>query len=176
MQIAIGSVFQVVGPRFFPDGRAAQYGNAESAENEPIVDGISAVNSPLNQNINPLHNPVSISVNLNFGFELTHITSLYHPIVQASDGHKRYRVRLEAGPMSADRDFVLEFSPKLKGGPGSAYLSEKLGDYEYGYLLLVPPADRESHWSRQRTARELSFVIDTSGSMAERLLHRPRPR
>ncbi len=104
---------------------------------------------------------VRLSVDLDVGFELERVASASH-LVRIGQAGNRYRVDL-SGQAPADRDFVLEWSPRLGQVPQAALFTEDAGsDEHYAYLLVVPPAQQAS----QRLNREVIFVLDTSGSMS----------
>jgi len=63
----------------------------------------------------------------------------------------------------ADRDFVLEYQPEKSLSPRGALFSEEKSGNNYMLLMLMPPATQSTE---KQMAREVIFVIDTSGSMA----------
>lgn len=108
------------------------------------------------------HNPVSLTVRLQPGFELGEVVSPYHPISQHRDGAVT-QVRLSQGSVPSDRDFVLQWRPQAGRGLQSAFFTQDSDSGRYGLLMLMPPqADFAAMHDR---AREVIFIIDTSGSM-----------
>jgi Ca-activated chloride channel family protein len=108
-------------------------------------------------------NPVTIVATVDAGFPLASLSSAYHAIdVEESAGH-RYRVTLRDGPVPADRDFVLHWSPEVGAAPGAAVFVQPGGDRQYALVMLVPGAPVAN---APRTPREVTLIIDTSGSMA----------
>ena len=77
------------------------------------------------------------------------------------DGNRRATLTWEADNVIPDRDFTLLFSEE-KGPVGIDFLSFKEGDE--GYFLLVISPDSELQ-AEELAAKEITFVIDTSGSM-----------
>ncbi|TMN70980.1 marine proteobacterial sortase target protein [Pseudoalteromonas sp. S1727] len=105
----------------------------------------------------------SLTINIDVGLELVDIQSKYHKVAIENPAFGRYRVALnESNAMN--RDFLLEFKPLQKEQAQAAFFTEQLDNGErYGLLMLLPPDD---HFTQtQRLARELIFVVDTSGSM-----------
>ena len=109
-------------------------------------------------------NPVRITVNLDAGMALNRITSSYHPVKWVETRPHHYRVTLAKGPVPADRDFELVWTPEPGKAPRAALFVQARQDADYALLMLMPP---EIAWARQAAlSREMIFVIDTSGSMA----------
>ncbi|MCC7327077.1 MAG: marine proteobacterial sortase target protein [Burkholderiales bacterium] len=108
-------------------------------------------------------NPVRITVNLDAGFPLTRLASTYHPMrIDERPGH-RYVLTLADGPLPAARDFELVWTPDPGAAPGAALFTETLGGKTYALLMALPPtAARET---QSRAPREITYVVDTSGSM-----------
>lgn len=109
-----------------------------------------------------LLNPIAIRVALNPGLPLAEVSSSYHSI--AVSRHKdQYEVLLDNGPVSMDRDFVLNWIPVPTDTPQAAVFRESLSDEDYVLLMLLPPTQRSAVVP---LTRDVVFVIDTSGSMS----------
>ena len=105
-------------------------------------------------------NPVTLKVKLSAGFPLANIESLYHEIERNDIG---YNTLLElAGPVPADRDFVLTWQPAVTA-PEAAVFEESYQGDNYALVMLMPPKVISQS---ERQAREVILVIDTSGSMS----------
>jgi len=107
--------------------------------------------------------PVTIRVAIDAGFPLARLASEYHPVdIEEAAGH-RYQVRLRDGPVPADRDFSLRWVPDVGAAPGAAVFVEPGRGCTYALAMVVPsvPAD-----GTPRRAREVTLIVDTSGSMA----------
>ena len=102
-----------------------------------------------------------IQVHLKPGFEIEHIESTSHKLVQAETGDG-YRLELASPSVPADRDFLLEWYPLTDNAPQASFFSEQTEQGSFGLLSLMPPSIID--WPLP--AREVTFVIDTSGSMA----------
>jgi len=114
-------------------------------------------------------NPVLMTVRLDPGFDLSTLRSPSHEIAVEvavnADGSpaEGQVVRFADGPQPADRDFVLEWTPKVGVAPKAGLFEEQVGDARYQLMMVLPPevqADRD-----RSLPREVVFVIDTSGSM-----------
>ena len=105
----------------------------------------------------------SLTVNIDVGLELVDIQSKYHQIAIENPAFGQYQVALNE-LNTVNRDFILEFKPLQKEQAQAAFFTEQLDSGQrYGLLMLMPPAD---HFTQtQRLAREMVFVVDTSGSM-----------
>ncbi len=103
---------------------------------------------------------VRIGIDLMPGFSIGELRSLYHAIDRSDDGD-RVRVALRDGNVQADRDFVLEWSNAESARPVAAFFTEATPGGDYGLLLVAPPTVEAT----PVPPREVTFVIDTSGSM-----------
>ncbi len=143
----------VVGPRYTPPHTltsAAAMRDADAVTAAPV----------LNPALGLKLNPTSITVHLAPGFEVGKPVSRYHRIKVSGPGDNR-TVRLAAGDVPADRDFVLEWR-SASAEPVLGLFSEHAADGDYVMATITPPADL----SRAPTPpREMVFVIDNSGSM-----------
>jgi Ca-activated chloride channel family protein len=108
-------------------------------------------------------NALAVAVRLDAGIPVTAPASSTHAIRVARAAPHRYDVALDAATV-ADRDFELEWAPQPGRSPAGAFRLEPHGDLHYGQLVLAPPAGDGA--AQPRVARETTFVIDTSGSMA----------
>lgn len=106
-------------------------------------------------------NPLTIAVELDSGIPLARVDSPYHQMHLRRDSD-RYHLQLAQGSTEMDRDFVLNWEPISGSEPQAALFTEEVAGEHYGLLLVVPPAMAQSPAPR---ARELVFVVDTSGSM-----------
>ncbi|MFO1322528.1 MAG: marine proteobacterial sortase target protein [Burkholderiales bacterium] len=108
-------------------------------------------------------NPVRIAVDLNAGFAVSRLASTYHPMrVDELPGH-RFRLALADGPVPAARDFELTWTPDVGAAPGAALFTETKDGKTYALLMALPPAAAKT--GAARAPREVTYIIDTSGSM-----------
>ena len=108
-------------------------------------------------------NPVSITIDMNAGFPLAKVASSYHAIDVEERPGNRYRIVLGDGPVPAARDFELVWTPDVGSAQGAALFTETLGGKTYALLMTLPPtlADADT----PRAPREITYIVDTSGSM-----------
>lgn len=132
---------------------------------------VSASSSPAGDLVQPPFlspavkgNPVSIELNLNAGFEVASVTSDTHPLEVETKSAREFRARLRDEVVPADRDFEVSWKALPGVMPQSSIATEKGPDGTYALVTLFPPAGG-AVWS-VRIPREVTFVIDTSGSMA----------
>ena len=120
----------------------------------------ATVNVPLVPAATDTHGALELSVLLRSSTGFAAIESRNHDvdILPVAEG---YRVQLAADSALPDRDFSLSWTPDMLQAPQSELLTWDGGDAVYAQLMLVPPLPA----ALQPRAREVVFVIDTSGSM-----------
>jgi len=110
--------------------------------------------------------PTNITIKLNAGFPLAQLFSRYHPVsvnrVLNGDGTVTQVVRLDASNHTSKHDFELVWLPKAGNAPQAVFFTEQHGEEQYGLLMVMPPSLKHE---TQSPPREVTFVIDTSGSM-----------
>lgn len=106
-------------------------------------------------------NPIAITAELDASLPLVRIDSPYHRIASKSRGNQIH-VELVDGSVAMDRDFVLQWQVRSGSEPLAALALEQVDDQHYAQLMLMPP---QPVAATTGTARELLFIIDTSGSM-----------
>ena len=114
--------------------------------------------------INGSGNSVSLSLTLTPGFPVAKVESLFHPVIAIPDPDGGYQISLRKDAVPADRDFQLTWVPAPSQEPTATVLTEQRNGETYAMLMLVPPT--HSSDAAPRMPRDLTFVIDTSGSMA----------
>jgi Ca-activated chloride channel family protein len=133
------------------------------ALNTTQVPDASRITPPQNLSVN---NPINIYIDLNSGFPIAEIKSTYHKIksVMHLEGH--YTVSLINENVPSDRDFELVWEPELGNSPKAALFSEPSDREDYHLVMIMPPENSEnSNNSNQVVARDVTYIIDTSGSM-----------
>lgn len=104
----------------------------------------------------------TISVSLAPGFEVGLLESDSHPItVEDNEGTQVSLTVGDGSTLLTPRDFILRWAPVSTQAPQAAFFSEEHETGHYGLVTLTPP-DLELPY---QTARDVVFVIDTSGSM-----------
>ncbi len=121
---------------------------------------------PLPASINEFHdlgtfNPISLNISLDSGLPLEYIGAPYHDI-HISKKQKIHAINLVDNTVNMDRDFVLNWRPTQSSAPQAALFSEEIDGDFYSLLMLIPPTSKQS---TQGLARDMVFIIDTSGSM-----------
>ncbi|MEM6431344.1 MAG: marine proteobacterial sortase target protein [Deinococcota bacterium] len=102
---------------------------------------------------------VTLRAQLDAGFPIAQLASLYHNIQQTREGDS---IRLElTGPIVPDRDFVLSWTPAVGSAPEAARFQEHTEDHDYALVMVMPP----KVMAVPSLPREMIFIIDTSGSM-----------
>jgi Ca-activated chloride channel family protein len=117
--------------------------------------------SPLNRLVSVSDNNYrTININLEAGFELSDIKSLYHNVNINQNGYS-HMVSLTDSVLIDENDFVLRWNPLQGNEPKAAMFSEKLAGEEYILMMILPPNNKQVVLQK----REVVFIIDTSGSM-----------
>ncbi len=109
-------------------------------------------------------NPVALRASLRPGFALGNVTSPSHKInVNEEDGITE--VSTEQRILKGEQDFVLHWSPQNKDKPLSFIHSEEIDGSVYTHLVVMPPKDAQDFAPKKTKPRQVSFIIDISGSM-----------
>jgi len=151
-------------PRYIPGkpvNESISVSNSGWAKNTQQVIDASRITPHINMS-NTLINPVSININLNAGFPLQNITSRYHNITK-QEVDDAYHIKLSEGVTPSDRDFELVWTPQLNHMPKAAIFNELINGENYQMLMLVPPDN--GGYNGQPLARDVTYIVDTSGSM-----------
>jgi len=116
-------------------------------------------------------NPVSINIKLNAGFPLEKLFSRYHNIIKQQT-NDIITISLANGVTPSDRDFELVWTPQINHTPKAAVFSEKINTDYFQMLMLAPPIDGAHNG--QPLARDINYIIDTSGSMHGISMHQAK--
>lgn len=154
----------VVAPRYIPGKQVVHsFSGTGWAMDTDVVPDASRITPPVIPPGIKRKNGISISVDLDAGFEVADIRSPYHQINIGQEQDKgRYQIKLVKGQVTADRDFVLRWTARAGNTPTAAFFRERIKDNDYALLMIVPPRST----NKISLNREIIFVIDTSGSMA----------
>ncbi|MGD2119606.1 MAG: marine proteobacterial sortase target protein [Chromatiales bacterium] len=134
----------------------------------------NSVPLPVQEEFNPqpdAGNRIRMSIQLDAGFPLAEVNSLYHAVDIENQGQGKRLINLSQVDNKMDRDFVLQWRPQQGSQPQAAFFSEKTDSGHYGLLMLMPP-DFTS--PEQQSQREIIFIIDTSGSMGGESIRQAR--
>lgn len=158
----------VVGHRYIPgtpvlvEGQGP-LGTGVTLDTDRVPDA-SRITPPVHAPGHGPMNPVTLSVTLAPGFRIDKVESPYHPIIVLPDPDGRRLVTLREEAVPAERDFELAWSSAATTGPSATLFTEQRDGETYALLMLMPPTQPEA--SVSRSPRDLTFIIDTSGSMA----------
>jgi Ca-activated chloride channel homolog len=156
----------VVAPRYSPApvAQTVDFGSGGWGRvSDPVPDRDRIAAPVLDPAIEPPTNPVAITVHLNAGFPLGDVKSPHHAVTIDAPSDDARVVRLDAHVVPADRDFELIWAPAAASAPAVGLFREHVGNADYVLAVVTPPliADAQD----KKTAREMVFVIDNSGSM-----------
>jgi Ca-activated chloride channel family protein len=162
----------IVGPRYNPQRPAgmAKRAPADADSPQPVSDaaGWQVAPPPAYPEVAGLTIPatvdsdrVSIRVGLDSGVPVSEVISETHELA-VSGGETAKEIRLAAGTTIDNRDFILRY--RLAAGGVQAGLLTHMGADGGTFSLMIEPP--EAPLDADITARELVFVLDTSGSMS----------
>ncbi|GJL54910.1 MAG: marine proteobacterial sortase target protein [Nitrospirales bacterium] len=163
----------VVGPRYIPGTPVTSDESLTAptrlsdghgwATNTHQVPDASRITPPVQHPNQKQLNPITLTIDLAPGFPLAKLASTYHDIHHISNNTTQHQITLQEGNVPADRDFELIWEAEQEHTPKMTVFSEHFRDETYMMLMLMPP----SHMFADHVAlpRDVTFVIDTSGSM-----------
>ena len=153
----------VVGPRYIPGNlrvsATEQLGWSQDTDQVPDA---ARITPPVLRPEAGSINPVSIRVELDAGMPIARVASPYHRVDIRSISENKREVELAEDAVPANKDFELTWAPQSGNAPQVAWFTETKDGRHYGLLMVLPPAAAPGAW----LAREVVFVLDTSGSMA----------
>jgi len=152
-----------VGPRYQPSPGVTATSTSGATAAQPATFDPATLPPMDHQRTRADRNPVTIEVDLDAGIALQRIESPSHAIDTVMLSATHHRVTLHEARVASDRDFQLDWSPRLGAEPKAAVFSETVGGKRYLLSILFPP-----NLAAQPAAvipRETVFIIDTSGSM-----------
>ena len=151
----------VVAPRYHPAPAGAGLASAETAA-DPVPDRARISPPVLDPSVAAPINPVTLTVRLQAGFALGAVRSATHAVRVEETGPQARRITLAEGVVPADRDFELTWEPAPGAVPDLGLFREEIGGRTYLLATLDPP----EAGADARPARDVTFVIDNSGSMS----------
>ncbi len=157
-----------VGPRYIPGvpvivEEQGPRGSGTSPDTDRVPDA-SRITPPIQSPEDGAINLLSLSLSLNPGVPLAKVESPFHPIITIQDQDGGYQIGLREDAVPADRDFQLIWHPAPHTEPMATVFTEQKDGATYAMLMLVPPT--QHHEKAARVPRDITFIIDRSGSMA----------
>ena len=106
---------------------------------------------------------IAASIEINSPIDLKNIFSPTHKISISKDGERKARLSLEGKGEDTQKDFLLYYSLSEKDFGLSLLTHREPGKDGY-FLMLISPKSNISE--QDRVAKDIVFVLDTSGSMS----------
>ena len=157
-------------PRYIPGNSIAASSSVNSSstptDQVPDADRVTPIVS-LDKKVNP----VSMHIDLDAGFPVNKLESTYHTITKQTLDEGHYTISLANGEIPSDRDFELTWEPMPGNAPRAAMFREKVGNENYYLVMMLPPTVKENG---RAMAKEVIYVIDTSGSMGGESIRQAR--
>ncbi len=160
-----------VAPRYSPPRELVKLATADGKITPVILDPVldrhlisPPLMDPKDEPTDYLRLPVSISINLEAGFDMADISSPYHNVTVDRIDSDSARITLSAGLVPANKDFQLNWKAQASNEPQRKVFTETIGETNYLLTMMSPPLPEIPHAIKTH-AREMLFIIDTSGSM-----------
>ncbi|KQP40866.1 marine proteobacterial sortase target protein [Methylobacterium sp. Leaf104] len=138
-------------------------GVAEAAR-DPVPDRARISPPVLDPSVSRPTNPVAVTVRLRAGFAVGSLRSATHAIRVTEAGPEARTVTLADGVVPADRDLELTWAPVPSRMPGLGLFRETVAGRTYLLAAVNPPETGPD--AATRPMRDVTFVIDNSGSMS----------
>ncbi|MBI3650004.1 MAG: VWA domain-containing protein [Acidobacteria bacterium] len=106
---------------------------------------------------------IAASIEINSPIDLKNIYSPSHKISLSKDGERRARLSFEGKGEDTQKDFLLYYSLSEKDFGLSLLTHREPGKDGY-FLMLISP--KTNIGEQERVAKDIVFVLDTSGSMS----------
>ncbi|MGL1930684.1 MAG: marine proteobacterial sortase target protein [Desulfotalea sp.] len=113
--------------------------------------------------------PMSMKINLQAGMKLSNLNSLYHSIKKQKISAGNYQITMSEASSSYN-DFVMEWQPEKEKIINAAVFNEVKDGNNYSLIMLMPPQIP----SKMKTPRQVTFIIDVSGSMSGESIRQAR--
>lgn len=155
----------VVAPRYVPGDMQVKDGKLERLANPKPVNPVTDVDKVVPPNLPAGVRPgnITLILDLEAGFPIKKLNSITHQIKTDKVTASRYKIQLARLDEIPNRDFVLEY--KIAGEQPEAVVMQASDQQGEGYFLMMaaPPSDFKI---KDIVAREMIFIVDTSGSMS----------
>ncbi|MGU3362385.1 marine proteobacterial sortase target protein [Methylobacterium sp. M6A4_1b] len=157
----------VVAPRYNPAPApvdAVSRDGVAAAGRDPVPDRARISPPVLDPSVSRPTNPVAVTVRLRAGFAVGPVRSATHAIRVTEAGPEARTVTLADGVVPADRDLELTWAPVPGRMPGLGLFRETVAGRTYLLAAVTPPEIEAG--AGAGPARDVTFVIDNSGSMS----------
>ncbi|MCJ2019222.1 marine proteobacterial sortase target protein [Methylobacterium sp. E-065] len=157
----------VVAPRYNPALSAVDAVSLDGvagAARDPVPDRDRISPPVLDPALSQPTNPVAVTVRLQAGFAVGAVLSATHAIRVTETGPEARTITLADGVVPADRDLELTWTPVPNRVPDLGLFRETVAGRTYLLAAVNPPAIETDPGARP--ARDVTFVIDNSGSMS----------
>lgn len=153
----------VVAPRYIPGKPVSRQtdGGGWAFDTTHVADA-SRITPPVSSNDYVPTNPITMNIFLDPGITLASVDSSYHKI-KVNQASGKYHIAFNQREY-AKRDFELVWKPDVRSQPQAALFTQRLRGEDYALLMVMPP-NRDSDY-KAHMPREVTYIIDTSGSMA----------
>ncbi len=152
----------VVGPRYIPGTAEVGHKGTGWAMDTNAVPDASRITPTVRHPESRSGHDISVSVDLDAGFETESIKSISHAINVNRLPDGRQHVELVSGATLPNKDFILEVQQAKSEEPKTALFLSPSGSGETNFLLAAfPPTVQPA----ERTPVEMLYMIDVSGSM-----------
>jgi Ca-activated chloride channel family protein len=158
----------VVGPRYISGTQASGHAGTGWAKDTDAVPDASRITPIVRNPENRSGHDISVTVDLEPGFETSSVTSVSHEIHLSRLADGRQHVELADGATVPNKDFILEVRQAETARPKAALFLSPSGspgnDSGESHFLLAafPPTVHPT----ERAPVEMLYMIDVSGSMA----------
>lgn len=147
-------------PRYIPGTNLPERkGSGWSADTHRVPDA-SLITPPVV--VSSDEHRLSFHATIDAGVPLQIIASRYHPI-DVSESGDAYEISLSGTDVPMDHDLEMTWKPVPDKAPRAMMFTETVSGQPHAMLMMLPPT--EGHAPDVEIAREVIFVIDTSGSM-----------
>jgi Ca-activated chloride channel family protein len=151
----------VVGPRYISHQEIQSFQLTGWEAKQGSATDIDKISPPLRTAEEGLGNPVDLKIRLDAGFPIASIKSVSHQITTENTSTGVFEITL-ANTAPADRDFILNWIPKKGSAPTAGLFTEIVDNTRYALLMLTPLMAASEFTGLDR---DVTFIIDTSGSM-----------
>jgi len=154
----------VVGPRYISGTQAVGHTGTGWALDTDAVPDASRITPPVRHPENRSGHDISISVDLDAGFDAAFLKSISHAVNERHLADGRRHVELTTGTTIPNKDFILEVQQGQTTQPKTALFLSPASDSGESHFLLAayPPTVQQ----KQSMPVEMLYMIDVSGSMA----------